>query len=148
MQSRAGDFWAPSRVPHSGGGGIQGCPELLRGKDAHLRDDAAGDEVMGGDIEGRIPDLNPCRGRREARRQARGSVIVLKLLSPVPPTVVLGAGESLTIWGCSPQKCTKAWALAPSNKFRAPPVPGLSSSKKVSKFYIRAPHLCLLQGSL
>ena len=54
---------------HSGDGGTKGCLELLGGKDAQLCDDAASDEVVGGDIKGRIPNSNSCR--EEEKQEGR-----------------------------------------------------------------------------
>lgn len=64
-----GYFWGPPRVPTLRTRWCLGLPELLRSKDPQLCDDAAGDEVVGSDIEGRIPNPNAC-GRERGGKKA------------------------------------------------------------------------------
>lgn len=102
---------------------------------------------MGGNIEGRIPNPNSYRGEKGGKKVSicfcESSPVVT---CPPTPMVVVGVREFLRIWGYLPQKCTKTWALVPSNKFRL-----LSThhswtvTKKVSVLYIS---ILLLPGSL
>lgn len=83
--------------------------EFFGGKDTQLCDDAASDELMGGDIEGRIPNPNSYRGEKGGKKAGMCFCESPQVVVTCPPTpmVVVGVREFLRIWGYLPQKCPK-----------------------------------------
>ena len=90
---------------HSGDGGTKGCLELLGGKDTQLCDDAASDEVVGGDIKGRIPNPNSCREKQEGRYLVSGCTYAIVTCLPHGGSWGCGILENLGILTPKIHKC-------------------------------------------